>query len=143
MESLSIYLDTSALVPFFLADPFVPKARAFLRTEPIGLVISDFAAAEFASVLGNRVRMKLLTLAEARTALSHFDVWTARAATSAELALADVRTASAFLRRLDLTLRTPDALNLAIAQRLNAELATFDRRMAVCARSLGLPLVSL
>jgi predicted nucleic acid-binding protein len=50
---------------------------------------------------------------------------------------ADITAAAAFLRRLDLTLRTQDALHLAIAQRVGAELLTFDRRTASAARALG------
>jgi predicted nucleic acid-binding protein len=42
------------------------------------------------------------------------------------------------IRRLDLNLRAPDAINLAIALRLGAALATFDRRMTENARTLGL-----
>jgi hypothetical protein len=37
---------------------------------------------------------------------------------------------------LDLTLRTPDALSIAIAQRASAVPATFDVAMADCARAL-------
>jgi uncharacterized protein len=50
---------------------------------------------------------------------------------------ADVASAAAFLRRLDLPLRTPDALNIAIAQPVGAEILTFDKKMAVSARVLG------
>jgi uncharacterized protein len=42
------------------------------------------------------------------------------------------------LRRLDLTLRTSDALHIAIAQRVNATQVTFDRSMARSARALGI-----
>lgn len=49
-----------------------------------------------------------------------------------------MRTAQALLRRLDLPLRTPDALNIAMAQRVEAALATFDIQMARAARTLGL-----
>ncbi|MGD9616467.1 MAG: PIN domain-containing protein [Alphaproteobacteria bacterium] len=54
-----------------------------------------------------------------------------------EISPADVAAATIFLRRLDLTLRTPDAFHLAIAQRLGATLVTFDRRMAGSAGTLG------
>jgi hypothetical protein len=37
----------------------------------------------------------------------------------------------------DLPLLTPDALNIAIAQRVGAEILTFDKKMAVSARVLG------
>ena len=49
----------------------------------------------------------------------------------------DIASAEAYLRRLDLNLRTPDALNIAIAQRVGATLVTFDLRMAEAARTLG------
>ncbi len=55
----------------------------------------------------------------------------------------DLDDAQTMLRRLDLVLRAPDAINLAIAQRLGAELATFDIRMAECARALGIAVVAL
>jgi len=44
------------------------------------------------------------------------------------------------LRRLDLPLRTPDMLHIAIAARLQAKLATFDDRMQSAATKLGLPI---
>jgi uncharacterized protein len=54
---------------------------------------------------------------------------------------ADLRAAEAFLRRLDLSLRTADALNIAIAQRMRASLVTFAQKMAATARILGIPAV--
>jgi hypothetical protein len=42
------------------------------------------------------------------------------------------------LRRLDLRLRTPDAVDIAIARRIGADLLTYDEKMAICARMLGL-----
>jgi antitoxin (DNA-binding transcriptional repressor) of toxin-antitoxin stability system len=62
-----------------------------------------------------------------------------RAAQQAAIAAADVTAATAFLRRLDLNLRTPDALNLPIAQRIGPAIATFDQRMAASAAALGTP----
>jgi predicted nucleic acid-binding protein len=41
------------------------------------------------------------------------------------------------LRRLDLPLKTPDAIHIAIAQRVDATLVTFDWQMAAAARALG------
>jgi uncharacterized protein len=140
MGALSIYLDTSVVIPFFLPDPFVVRAKAFLSTEPSGLVISDFVSAEFASAVGRRLRMKQLNLGEAQMALANFEIWIDQAASRTETISADVRTVYTVLRRLNLPLRTPDALHIAIAQRLGAELATFDARMAENAKSLGVAL---
>jgi predicted nucleic acid-binding protein len=134
---VSIYLDASVLVSLFIDDALTARADAFLRTHPSILIVSDFAAAEFASAIARRVRMRLLTADDARTAFATFDLWTARYAGSAQTTTADVTSAAGFLRRLELTLRAPDAINIAIAQRVDAELLTFDDKMAEGARALG------
>jgi predicted nucleic acid-binding protein len=140
---LSIYLDASVVVPLFLIDSFVSRARVFLAATTSVLIVSDFVAAEFASVVGIRLRMKTLTLAEARRAFASFDAWIGAKTTPAATLAVDVQTATGFLRRLDLSLRAPDAINLAIAQRLGAEAATFDGKMAASARKLGIPLAQV
>jgi uncharacterized protein len=55
-----------------------------------------------------------------------------------ELEAGDIAQADLFVRRLDLPLLAPDAIHIAIAQRLRATLVTFDRQMATAARTLGL-----
>jgi predicted nucleic acid-binding protein len=77
----------------------------------------------------------------AQIAFTNLDLWLARSAQQVETSPVDMRLAAAFIRRLDLTLRTPDAVNLAIARRTDAELATFDVKMAANARVLGLSVV--
>jgi uncharacterized protein len=54
-----------------------------------------------------------------------------------ETVTAGVRGAEALPRRLDLNLRTPDALNIAVAQRARVAPATVDDKMASAARTLG------
>jgi uncharacterized protein len=49
--------------------------------------------------------------------------------------------ATALLRRLDLSIRTPDALHIAIVQRIGCRLLTFDTTMTGVARALGIELV--
>lgn len=134
---MRLYLDASVLVGLLAPDALSARADALLRARPPALLVSDFAAAEFASALGRRVRMGELAAEKARAAFENFDAWTLQATRRVETTTADVRAAEAFLRRLDLTLRTPDALNIAIAQRMGAALATFDEKMAVAARELG------
>jgi predicted nucleic acid-binding protein len=134
---VSLYLDASVLVALFAQDLFTSRADAYLRAHQSLLIVSDFAAAEFASAIGRRVRIKALTIRDAHRAFSSFDGWTGRAAQRIEIEPADISTAQAFLRRLDLTLRTPDALNIAAAQRTGATLVTFDQKMAANASALG------
>jgi predicted nucleic acid-binding protein len=139
---VSVYLDASVLVALFTNDPFTPRADGFLRENASVLLVSDFAAAEFASVIARHVRTREIARRDARIAFSTFDAWTARVAQRVEIGAADVKAAEAFLRRLDLKLRTPDAINIAIAQRIGAALFTFDDAMIKSARALGMPMAA-
>lgn len=87
------------------------------------------------------MRMGELTAGQVREILTDFDAFAKTDTIRAEMASEDVRTADAIIRRLDLPLRAPDAIHIAIAQRLGAELAIFDEKMAKCARALGAPVV--
>jgi len=134
---VTVYLDASVLVALFTNDTLTARAETFLRANPLVLIISDFAAAEFSSVIARHVRTKDITKDDARTAFSNLDTWIARTAQRALISTPDIITAQVLLRRLDLNLRTADALNIAIAQRLGAPLVTFDKKMAAVARSVG------
>lgn len=134
---MSLYLDASVLVALFVIDPANARAAAFLASQPAMIFVSDFGAAEFSSALARRVRMHHLTREDALLAFEHFDTWTTRAADRREITTADIAAADQILRRLDVNLRTPDALHIAIAQRLDATLVTFDRGMAAAAGALG------
>jgi predicted nucleic acid-binding protein len=70
-----------------------------------------------------------------------FDTWTAGETERVQTTSGDIARAAAFIRRLDLTLRAPDAIHIAIAQRVGADLLTFDTPMAKSARALGSSLV--
>lgn len=137
---MSVYLDTNIIVAVFTNDALRPRARAFLDATSAPLVISDFAAAEFSAVLARLARRRQMTLEAARNGFANFDIWTARAVQRAETTATDVAMAIAVIRRLDLNLDAPDAIHIAIAQRIGAELATMDERMAASARAIGLPL---
>jgi predicted nucleic acid-binding protein len=137
---VSVYLDASVLVALVMVDALTARADAFFRASTPVLIVSDFAAAEFASAVARRVRTGDITSDDARRGFSAFDMWTATL--RKEMVTADVRAAGAFLGRLDLSLRTTDALNIAIAQRIRAALVTFDQRMAAGARALGVQVVA-
>lgn len=137
MGAVSVYLDASILVSLFVNDTLTVRAEAFLRAHPSVLIVSDFAAAEFAAAVARRVRIGTLTADEARTAFLTFDTWTARATEREQTRSVNVSLATGFLRRLNLAPRAPDAINIAMAQRLGADLLTFDEQMAAGARVLG------
>jgi predicted nucleic acid-binding protein len=135
---LKAYLDASVIVPLFLADPFTERAESLLRTPDLAPIVADWAVLEVSNVVSRRVRIQALTEQAALTVLANFDLWRGRWAADAETTRADVAAAIRFVRRFDLFLRGPDALHIAIAQRLGASLCTFDERMATAAAAIGL-----
>lgn len=64
---MSVYLDANVLVAlFFPDDPFGARAYALVRTNLPAVMVSDFAAAEFASVINREVRMRSISIGVAR-----------------------------------------------------------------------------
>jgi uncharacterized protein len=134
---VSSYLDANILVALLTVEPLSGRADNFITSIGEPLIVSDPASAEFSSAIARRLRMRETTLDEVRADLADFDLWVMRFAQRVEIAPIDIAVASTFLRRLDLPLRTPDAIHIAIAQRVGATLVTFDRQMAASARALG------
>ncbi|MDO9709095.1 type II toxin-antitoxin system VapC family toxin [Paracraurococcus lichenis] len=134
------YLDASALVSLFMPDAHTPAIRSHLRRACPAIGIGDFTAAEFAAVTARRVRMRDLTPDQGSRMLAVFDAWVAANAAPLAVDPADIRVAAAFVRRFEFGLRAPDALHLAVCQRLGLPLLTFDARQALAAARLGLAL---
>lgn len=141
---MSVYFDTTFVVGLFVdSDAFAAGARALCSGSDDSYVVSDFVAAEFASVVARLTRMGRILKDQAPSLFGHFDTWRTRSTEAEDVDGVDIRVAAAIVRRLDLNIRAPDAINLAIAARIGASLATFDRRMAENARSLGIAVVAL
>ena len=138
---MSVYLGASVLIAIFTDDAHSGRVDVLLKSLAEPVVVSDFAAAERASALSRKVRMGLLATDEARAAFSDFDAWVVASSERADIRPADIAMTAGVLRRLDLSLRTPDALNIAVAHRLNPALATMDRKMAADALALGIAVV--
>lgn len=134
---MSFYLDSSVLVALLSPDALADRPRAFAGCREAPLIVSDFAAAEYASVLSRRVRTGGLSRAEGNAALGAFDSWLAANARWVTVGQGDIAAATGFLRRLDLALPSPDAIHIALARRLGARLVTLDRRLAAAADALG------
>jgi predicted nucleic acid-binding protein len=137
---LNLYMDASALLPLFIEEPKTQRAQALLRGNT--LVISDFAVAEFSSGVARRARLGEIDDSGASAVFAALDAWAASAAKRESLTTGDVGIAISLVRRLELGLRAPDAINIAIAQRCEAQLLTFDEKMGRSARSLGLTVVN-
>ncbi|MDZ4374060.1 MAG: type II toxin-antitoxin system VapC family toxin [Phenylobacterium sp.] len=134
---MSVYLDTSVLVSMVIDDGNTGRAR-LIASRLTAPMVSDFAAAEFASALATRFRAGTLTEPEVRSAHAVFDSWRLAAIRTVEIVPSDVLEADRILRTLRHALRAPDAIHVAAATRLGARLATLDLTMAREARVLGL-----
>ena len=135
---MRLVLDASVLVALIVQETHSERALGLVAGQaPDALLVSDFAMLEVASAIGRRVRMTSLTEAEGRRVLDNLGLWCAQATTPCALSPADVARARAWLERLDLNLRAPDALHLAMAQRLDARLATLDEGLGRAAHGLG------
>jgi uncharacterized protein len=135
---VSLYLDASVLITLFVIDPSSARAEAFLSVHQEIVVVSDFGVADFSSAVGRRVRTRDLTREDGQLAFYDLDTWVTRSAYREEVMTADIDAANRILRRLDVNLRTPDAIRIVIARRLEATLVTFDRIIAASARALGI-----
>ena len=106
---MDVYLDASVIVALLTNDALTSRARAFLQARSLVLFIGDYAVAEVASVIARRVRTGELTEVEARASFDGLDNWTQTFARPVETTSDDIAMATEFIRRLDLTLRAPDA----------------------------------
>ena len=134
---MSVYFDASVIVSMLIEDAWSARADAFIVKERPDPIVSDFTRAEVASAIAAKLRRLEIDLDLARVALARFDQWRRDVATDCELTASDIATAEAFLRRLDLPLKAPDALQLALASRLGVSIATFGAQLATSSHTLG------
>lgn len=132
------YLDTSVLVPLLTVDALTDRARAWGRTHRLPWILSDLAKTEFAAAITRKLRTRDVNEGQARHAFAALDSLGAAHVTRARIDGSDLTRATAWIRRLALPLRAPDAIHLAAAQRLGAEVVTLDAGMAAAGQALGL-----
>ncbi len=135
-----IYLDTSVLGALFFREPTASAILARLETVDDGdLCISAWTLTEMASVGAIKERTGSIDAAGRAAGLAAFNRFVSDSLTLAEVEPGDFRTAAALLDAPALALRAGDALHLAIARRLRANLATLDDRQAIAAAHYSIP----
>lgn len=135
-----IYLDTSVLGAMFFREP--GAAALFARLESVRkevLLISAWSLTEMASVAGIKRRSGALDDDTCREALGHFQRFASTHLRTTEVEPADFRTAAVLIESPAGrgALRAGDALHVAIARRLQARMASLDRRLANATEALG------
>ncbi len=139
---LDIYVDTSVVVQLIVDDVHTARAETMYLHNSGRILLGDFAAAAFASVISRRVRVGSLSTDEGRAAFTKLDQWMISDAYSVTMTSVDITTAPNFPRRLDLNLRAPDAVHIAICRRIGAVLANFDDKMTAAARALDVEIAA-
>lgn len=134
-----IYLDASVVVPIIIVESTSFQVDAWLATRP-DICLSQWTVSEVTSALSHHLRTGRLKPESRVVAETMLDHWVSLN-TVVEIDDEDIVGARALLR-FDPSLRTPDALHLAIASRLAGGLATYDRRLATAARAIGVEVIS-
>jgi uncharacterized protein len=133
-----IYLDTSVLVPLFVAEPQSAAVRTwFTANAAQPMAVSNWALVEFASALGVKVRRKDLHAREALRACKLL-----RELVEASMRIiapmeSTYEQAAGLVGHFASGLRAGDALHLAVA--MDAEVAglyTLDERLIATSRKL-------
>lgn len=134
-----MYVDTSALMPYYCPERLSRAAERALRSDPRPSV-SDLVEVEFFSALSQKVRAGQISEAEARGVGDQF-LRHLEAGFYGRLALhrTHYETARAWLGRFALPLRALDALHLALTDAEGLHLATADQHLARSANALGIP----
>lgn len=132
-----IYLDTSVLATLILGDQHWTTIERWLDQEKRIPALSDFGWGELISSIGTRVRGRKVpdTLSETliANAETYFRDWQRICITTA-----DIARATEFVADFSLSLRLPDAIHLALAQREGMPIVTTDRQQANAAAALGI-----
>ena len=133
---MSLYLDTSVLVALVTIEPHSDRARRFLDRDGVWR-ISDWAAAEFSAAIRIKARRGEAPMDRVAAFDAGLDELRRRLSAALPVSAEDHQSARRLVARHD-PLRAPDALHLAIAQRADACMVTFDKQLAQVAEAEGL-----
>jgi predicted nucleic acid-binding protein len=132
------YVDTSLLVAYYCPEPLSEKAEIFL-TSHSPLVISTLTELELFSAVSRKVREKDLNRPSARRILakflSHLD---GHFFASLPVTTHHLRLARDWIGQFNTSLRSLDALHLAVASLEGLTMVTGDRDLAESAKILSL-----
>ena len=136
----TLYLDTSFLAPYYLAETTSRSIEAFIKNAAGGSVaISEWTAVEFASLLARKQRMGELAASLIPQIMNRFDQdinyrYEVLTPQSTDYSL----TRQLILHDPNLGLRGPDGLHLAIASRCKLTLYTLDKTLLKAAHALNI-----
>ena len=139
-----LYVDASLAVSLVTPEPHTQAAQAWLAAqEPQDLAVSDWVLTEVSSALSIKQRTGALDERGRVQAQRTFDVLVRDSFHVLDVSRASFRDAALMAGRPELTLRSGDALHLAVARQHGARLCTRDDRQAEAGRQLGIDVLLL
>lgn len=139
-----IYLDTSAIVPYYVPENLSNIVEKLLHQQKDQPVISSLVEVELFSAISRRVRMGELSLNDARRITELFENHINEGLYRFVLLQNQhYRLAKDWIARFDLPLRTLDALHLAVSSIDDLSLVTADNKLAQSATLLGIDILLL
>ncbi len=137
--SKSCYLDTSAVLPYCREEAVSDTVQALLISLTAPALLTPLSKVEFASALGRWVRMRELTETQAADVENAYEQDLAAGCFKlVPMTRRHYQQAERWLLSRQTSLRTLDALHLASAHALDAQLVTCDSDLAQSADLLGL-----
>jgi len=135
---MAAYFDTSVLVPLFFHEAGTSAARLEMQ-QTNSPWVSHWTLAEFSSAVAFKLRCAQVDAATASTVRRLFAELVASRLTVVDVLREDFANAAVLCEATPAPgLRTPDALHLAVAQRLGLALVSFDQALTQAARQQGL-----
>lgn len=139
---MSLYLDTSVLVPLFVPESQSPMVLGWIQKQQGSIYLSDFAITEFHAVVSRLVRQDAIDMQLATAIREQFAKWALAATESAENIPADIRVAGHLVQTPLPKLLSADATHLATCRRMALILATLDHGMQKIADREGVKWVA-
>ncbi len=138
---MTIYFDTSFLVPLFHYETTSEEIEAFVETLPVGSWgTSQWTRLEFSSLTARKVRMGVLAVIDAKHADMQFELTIRDSFRLYSPAMADFDLAKRYIGEFGSGLRAGDAFHLAVAKNNRATaIYTLDKAMVKAGEELGLP----
>jgi predicted nucleic acid-binding protein len=132
------YFDTSVIVSFVVHEVHTPLAREWLRRDETGEnIISEWTLTEFHSALSLKLRTNQISAEIKKEAEVFFKRAQNALFKTIPVVSIDFARAAELAARPELWLRAGDALHLAIAERLEAKLCAFDKKLFAAAERVG------
>lgn len=136
---MRLYFDTSIFIPLTVAEQKSETIQNwFSSCDPLGIVVSDWVMVEFRSALSLKLRTGQLNAAARDASEKVMRTYISDYFTTVAVQRVDFQRGAALAHQESLKLRAGDALHLAIAERLELELATLDGHLHDAATVIGI-----